>query len=202
MYFPSFQPQIIQIDKVEIEKREGNIQPDLIAYVNSRKLYIEIAVTHFIDIKKKEKLKDKNIPTIEIDLSDLERKIQYQQLEEILVSSIKRKKWIINNRNVQKLEHFLCAVREIESFIDYHKVTFKVYGKRQIIYNCPKKNTKNSESPVTDCYECKFHVHSYLSFDPDEPKDIEDEDHCIECIGHQKNEYQNLISKIKNDYKK
>lgn len=198
-YFPKITSQKVSIDQIIVEKREGNLQPDLIGFISGKKFYIEIAVTHFIDKEKKVKLEKKNIPTIEINLSDLERKVQYKILKEIIINDITRKKWIVNEKNKIKLDRFISLAKEIESFIKLNQRTVKVYGKRKMIYNCPKEKNKNTKIPLTICDSCKYHLSTHISFDPNNPKgeDIEDEDHYVDCIGHKRYEFDKMIKNKK-----
>ena len=65
----------INIEKVELEKRytqDGVIIPDVvITRNNGKKLFVEIFVTHKVDLDKLDKIKDRHISAIEIDLSSL-----------------------------------------------------------------------------------------------------------------------------------
>lgn len=59
----------IDIEKVELEQRFGNVIPDVVIYTGGKKFFVEIYVTHPIDNNKLQKLKEANISTIEIGLS-------------------------------------------------------------------------------------------------------------------------------------
>jgi len=87
----------IIIDNVIVEKYLQNIKPDIIIEFEGRKILIEIAVTHFIDEVKKQKIIELDIPTIEIDLSEYKDNINditYENLKEILLHDINHKHWI------------------------------------------------------------------------------------------------------------
>ena len=70
----------ISIDDVELEKRFDDIIPDTVVYSGDKYFFIEIYVTHHIDDEKLKKLKEKNISTIEIDLSKIKRDISVEEL--------------------------------------------------------------------------------------------------------------------------
>lgn len=58
--------------KVDQEVPQVGFQPDLVALLNDgTQLFIEVAVTSFIDEEKRERIKAVGIKTIELDLSDL-----------------------------------------------------------------------------------------------------------------------------------
>lgn len=85
------------LDDVQLEKKEGEIIPDVIAYRGDKKLYIEIYVTHKIDDNKKQKIINEDVSTIEIDLSEVDRYITKEMLRDILLKQSEKKKWIYNS---------------------------------------------------------------------------------------------------------
>src|SRR5690606_4271083 len=58
-------------DRIIPEFPLGLIRPDLVAYIDDEPIFIEIAVTHFIDQLKLNVIKSMNAKTVEIDLSSL-----------------------------------------------------------------------------------------------------------------------------------
>jgi len=87
---------VAKIDYVVLEKRLHNIIPDVIAYINGQPLIIEIAVTHFVDANKESKLHNLDIASIEIDLSNVVRDIDFETIRSIVVNSIAEKSWIFH----------------------------------------------------------------------------------------------------------
>ncbi len=67
----------IPIDDVKLEKRFGDIVPDIVMSSQGRKIFVEIFVTHYIDDAKLAKIQKADISTIEIDLS--KKTLQLQQ---------------------------------------------------------------------------------------------------------------------------
>ncbi|CAM2076737.1 MAG: hypothetical protein NSGCLCUN01_00922 [uncultured Clostridium sp.] len=102
--------QKLKFDKVEIEKVIGYIKPDIILSVSNRKLLVEIAVTHFIDDKKRDKINKKGLSTIEIDLSEYKEKfniLDKKYLEDIIVNKVENKGWIYNEKCEKVIEYIL-----------------------------------------------------------------------------------------------
>lgn len=62
---------IVKCDSVSLEKRISNIVPDIMVTAKGRGCLIEVAVTHFVDEEKEQKIKEIGLPLFEIDLSDL-----------------------------------------------------------------------------------------------------------------------------------
>jgi hypothetical protein len=92
-------PKQVTFDAIFTERRINDFQPDIIAYKNDRELFIEIAVTHFVDELKYKKLKKHGVATLEIDLSQLKDGFELDELKNILIDSIDNKKWIFNPKS-------------------------------------------------------------------------------------------------------
>ena len=92
-------PIRIKFDKIVLEHKLGNIIPDIIIETKNKKLIIEIAVSHFVDDIKKEKIKDLNISALEIDISGYANQAYNRNLlERLIIDSIENKKWIFNTK--------------------------------------------------------------------------------------------------------
>lgn len=61
----------VACEQVVLEKKISDIVPDIIVKIGERYCLLEIAVTHFVDETKTEKIKKLGLPVIEIDLSML-----------------------------------------------------------------------------------------------------------------------------------
>jgi hypothetical protein len=85
------------IENVNLEKYLNDIVPDVIADIDGKPYIIEIAVTSFVDEIKKEKIKDLNIATLEINLSGFDRDSSYDFIRENIVEAIAHKKWIFHH---------------------------------------------------------------------------------------------------------
>ena len=74
-----------------------NIRPDIVAEVYGKPVFIEIAVTHFVDEAKKQIIEELGIPSIEIflDPSDFEE-WTWDMLKEAVIDNIFNKEWIFN----------------------------------------------------------------------------------------------------------
>ncbi|MCQ0110303.1 competence protein CoiA family protein [Zhouia amylolytica] len=97
-YICLVEEQEIGFDVVEEEKSVGPFIPDLIALKGKKQLFIEIAVTHFIDDVKKEKIIEYGVSTIEVDLSDLKEGFSLDELRDIVLIDTSNKKWVFNSK--------------------------------------------------------------------------------------------------------
>lgn len=86
---------------------------DVVIKVKGKDYIIEVAVTHFVDESKREKLKKIGLSAFEIDLSALIKKdISWHELTEAVLSDETNRKWIFN----QKKEKLLTKTKA-----DYQK---------------------------------------------------------------------------------
>ena len=117
----------LSIDHVELERRFGDVIPDVVVYAGKKCFFVEIYVTHPVDEEKLAKLEKANISTIEIDLSEVDRMISPDELKLILLQSSESKKWIYNAARFRWMDKFRKAAdrRSID-----HSYTSRVY-------NCP-----------------------------------------------------------------
>lgn len=79
--------QTIQLDSVELEYWLDNFRPDIVVIADNTTYLVEVAVTHFIDKAKLEKIVSRKIPTFEIDVSDLKNRFTLAELETTLFTS-------------------------------------------------------------------------------------------------------------------
>jgi competence protein CoiA len=85
----------IDFHSVEAEKSIGSIRPDIVAVTGNTMLFVEIAVTHFVDEHKRATLQELNIPTIEIDLAVLQHeKWTWEILQEQVIERALNKRWV------------------------------------------------------------------------------------------------------------
>jgi hypothetical protein len=87
----------LAFDNVVLERKVGEIVPDIIAYIGNRPLMIEITVTHGIDDEKYDKIEQLGISTLEIDLSQLETNFDPETLYNEIITSTAHKYWIYNS---------------------------------------------------------------------------------------------------------
>lgn len=88
--------QTVHIDYVILETPLKSIIPDVIAYIYDMPILLEIAVTHFVDKEKLNKIRNLGISCIEIDLRDVARNADLETIYSIVVDSVKEKKWLFH----------------------------------------------------------------------------------------------------------
>jgi hypothetical protein len=172
--------QVMKFDKVYLEKRTDDIVPDIIVEKDGVQLFIEIAVTHFIDEEKREKIKRIGTSTIEIDLSNWDYDFKLSDLQAILLEDTKKKKWIYN----RKSESFRRKTSEGKT-----KRNVVSRGLANHVDNCPIQarvwKGKPYANVIDDCWNCDY----YLGDEHNEYGGME----FIYCNGHHRTRIEQLI---------
>ncbi|MBK8143862.1 MAG: hypothetical protein IPK62_02090 [Bacteroidetes bacterium] len=122
--------ETITFDTVKLEKyidEDGIIiKPDIIGIVNGREVYIEIAVTHFIDYRKFAKLKKLKKDCIQIDLSESE--LNEEKLIEVIENGTTYTEWITNESIEVEYKNFinLNSFQVKENIINAFKIVTEI----------------------------------------------------------------------------
>lgn len=191
----------IRFDRVEIEKWEGNFKPDLRCIVGNKQLLIEIKVTHGINSKKIEKIKNYNTPLLEINLSLLQHEISRKTLASFLYNKrlllkerIKIFKWVHNPKTDRLFVHQQERSNQIFEFLKTNRKYIKLYGRKKEIYNCPISS--RSKMPLNYADACEFCNYNLGKINLRENllesinKDL---NKAVMCIGHKKYELEILF---------
>lgn len=90
---------------VTLEKKVSSFVPDIVVDIYGRTCLIEIAVTHFIDEAKQEKIDAVGLPVVEVDLSSfIGQQITRSIIRDALVAQIENKKWLYNPLREEAIE--------------------------------------------------------------------------------------------------
>ena len=84
-------------DQIIPEFHLGLIRPDLACYIDGEPIFIEIAVTHFLDAEKLKIIKTMNVKTIEIDLSGVLKSdmiIPSNEVKKLILEDLEHKTWL------------------------------------------------------------------------------------------------------------
>ena len=88
---------VVNCDSVSLEKKISSIVPDIMVTAKGRKCLIEVAVTHFVDEEKEQKIKEIGLPLFEIDLSNLyNSEFSREELAEEVLFNPSNRTWIFN----------------------------------------------------------------------------------------------------------
>lgn len=153
-------PRTLELDDVRLERRLGRIVPDVIGNLGGRQIYTEgitdtwvsgdfeeeiedtystawpltllaeVTVTHGIDKEKQERIRELNLPTLEIDLRLLGGRITLENLRDLIVNQTVAKRWV---------HHPIFSIKQqsINAALDKHPVTLR-YQERLIELRRPR----------------------------------------------------------------
>lgn len=98
-----------QISSVKVEQRLEGIVPDIILNISGIEVIVEIAVTHFVDKEKLQKIHELRMATLEIDLGKFYREWKNTKdlsaLREIIVNMSELKIWLFTPNDKQMIEN-------------------------------------------------------------------------------------------------
>lgn len=168
----------ISFNRVILEQSFESFVPDVIAYQknkdtgNETPLLVEIFVSHRVDDKKLQKVKEQKISTLEIDLSDTDRAVQMQELENILLHDTTKKKWIFNAKEELWYSYFLKAARKLDV------VSVEGMLGWRHVYVCPISermwDKKKYADYQRDCSNCSYCIENHVN------------EHYVLCSGQQR----------------
>jgi len=93
--------KMLTLQRVVSEVRLGNIVPDIMAYVGTRPILIEVYVTHAVGDRKRKKIEDRNIAVLEIDLSAVSRGASYAKIKQAVLTGAPRN-WVHNPKTQER----------------------------------------------------------------------------------------------------
>lgn len=161
--------KLINIEHVKCEVSLDNVKPDLIIESDGLKYFIEIYVTHKVDEIKLEKLKTKNIPTLEINLSKINTNISPKDLENIIFSETdNRKYWVFNPIIQQKQDEISEHYQELKR-IKTEKYGLPINEHLEPL-QCPIGNNKayfDHWGKLVKGHRCCFDCEHFLGYDDD-----------------------------------
>ena len=86
-----------QFDHLVAEQAIGSIRPDLVATIDDEMVFIEVAVTSFIDAAKSAFIKQLGIKTIEIDLREIIKQgmeLPSTEAKDYILDCVSNKQWV------------------------------------------------------------------------------------------------------------
>lgn len=212
LYYPDTDYEIfpeveIPIDKVTLEKKLGEIIPDIIIESKGKTLIIEIVVSNPISSDKMRKIVNANIATIEIDakhlFEDTNENIDFNlntnnSFINELIYGTTYKKWVHNPKILKvssKLKNIYASKKSVKTFISKKKGPYKY------VDDCPlekkywrkgKNAGKLYASIEYDCNKCDF----CFDIDYDKIPHSKTVPKKVYCLGHLKRELRGLLKQI------
>lgn len=163
-----YQPCKARIQSIKLEKKLDSVRPDILVEINNKVLAIEIYVTHKVDLEKIKKIKDNNLPTIEINLSkSLKTENNAEDIKNLLIEILSndydsRKYWVYNEKKYNyikenKLEKNVIYYFGIPFVRDCLEITRYLYDEENYKY----KDFRRWINVLEKCKNCYY----FLEFD-------------------------------------
>lgn len=90
--------RVVPVDAVAIEPWLDGFRPDLTVTIGTDTYLVEIAVTHFVDEAKYTKIRERQIPALEIDASSLKTNFTFAALAALLFTTTYPAMWLYHPR--------------------------------------------------------------------------------------------------------
>lgn len=91
---------VFEFDRAELEVPFAGFQPDVVLYRGERRLLVEVLVTHETDLAKQERIAATGLSAVEIDLSNLPRDADIDQVTDALCRTAPR--WWLHNERLAR----------------------------------------------------------------------------------------------------
>lgn len=117
-----------QFHSINAEQSVGNIRPDLVAIGDDDMIFIEVAVTSFIDDNKLKFIKKLGIKTIEIDLSAFLNQvvdIPNEFIANYIINHVDNKTWVYPTKN--NTHHLFNMIDDNKRIDNRTKKTYQSY---------------------------------------------------------------------------
>lgn len=94
--------EMVELEQVTLEKHMGRIRPDVLAHAKAGKwfppglLIIEITVSNTITEERLVRLRESNIPALEIDISRMGGKVTEKEFTHLVVHETASKRWLFH----------------------------------------------------------------------------------------------------------
>ena len=159
----------LYFDGIYLERKHDDFIPDIIIEKKGHLLNIEICVSHAVDERKRRKIENSELSTIEVDLSKINQSVDFELLREYIVDSAENTTWLFNAKRYR-----------------LHKSIISKSSKKRIINRgfavhvdgCPLPARVWEGKPyanyIDDCCACEFYVDAQQK----------NEDDFMYCIGH------------------
>lgn len=164
----------VKVDRVRLERRMGGFVPDVVVNMNGRELLVEIAVTHFVDEEKLQKINNLGLSAIEIDLSSLRgEEFTRREVKEAVINTWGNRTWLYSARREKLLQVYLIKQQKIEMeqakeqgkrevFCQKNlkEIVFLGDKSREHAKDCPLKiNDSGAEgyASIHECMDCEFY---------------------------------------------
>lgn len=126
--------RVVRFERTCAEVWEDGIRPDVVGYRGERRLLVEMYFRHRVDDNKRRKISELKLPTIEVDLSDLDVLTGFDAVAHRVIYEAKYKTWLFfPNEERERQSLLLILTARIEQANREHQADQAANQKRQEI---------------------------------------------------------------------
>lgn len=102
--------RVVRFERTCAEVWEDGIRPDVVGYRGERRLLVEMYFRHRVDESKRRKIGELQLPTIEVDLSDLDVSTGFDAITQRVLHETAHKSWLFFPNEQQERERLLARL--------------------------------------------------------------------------------------------
>lgn len=193
--------EYVNLDNVRLEKRLGRVIPDVLAKVLGKlnaeseyQLLIEVAVTNPINEERLERIREVNLPTLEIDIGRMGGLVTREELVKLVVDEVAGKRWVHHPKATAEVDRFNSEIdAEVEYFLEREQ-------RRSAALNSPLEHWANSYLDAIRKHGNIRANYGKPSYDPKDEKKtldlVQDCAHALSLHGYPEAEDKELLNII------
>lgn len=143
---------VVTIDSVDLETSESGFVPDVVLHSGHKKLIIEIAVTNRVKREKLRRIRNSNLPAIEIWLDEEDALLSKEELKLKLSEDVASKNWLFHPKQREAERTYLKklrdAIRNYRPHTQINKVSSR--AKNGYVYSDYSKGISSYELAIYD----------------------------------------------------
>lgn len=150
--------RVVRFERTCAEVWENGIRPDVVGYRGERRLLVEMYFRHRVDENKRRKIGKLKLPTIEVDLSDLDVSTGFDAIAQRVIHETRYKSWLFFPNEEQERQRLLVGLAaRIERANREHQVEQAVDQKRQATRHRKLENDRKRREAANQRYRQMSH---------------------------------------------
>ena len=150
--------RVVRFERTCAEVWEDGIRPDVVGYRGERRLLVEMYFRHRVDESKRRKIGELKLPTIEVDLSDLDVSTGFDAIAQRVLHETAYKSWLFFPNEEQERQRLLASLAtRIERANREHQAEQADEQERQATRQRKLENDRKRREAATQRYRQMSH---------------------------------------------
>lgn len=150
--------RVVRFERTCAEVWEDGIRPDVVGYRGERRLLVEMYFRHRVDESKRRKIGELKLPTIEVDLSDLDVSTGFDAIAQRVIHETAFKSWLFFPNEEQERHKLLAGLAaRIERADREHQAEQAADQKRQATRQRKLDNDRKRRKEANQRYRQMSH---------------------------------------------